>query len=91
MQFALPIVQAIVVHLVHWYLPDVTLTGSVDNSLTAASSNYNELGLSWFAALCEDAAMLTLPATVTGGLSAGQRHRQLGTFEMLHWIEPLAI
>ena len=91
LQHALPIVQAIVVHLVHWYVPDVSLKGTVEKSLAAAASNYNKLGLSWFAALCEDALTLSSSSTVAGGPSAGQRHQQLGTFEMLQWIEPPAI
>ncbi len=91
LQNALPIVQAIVVHLAHWVMPDVALKSTVDKSLVAAASNYNKIGLSWFAALCEDAATLISSSTVTNELSAGQRHQQLGTFEMLRWIEPPAI
>lgn len=87
LHYALPIVQAILVHLMHWYLPDAPIEGSAEKSLLSAANTYQTLGLSWFAALCEDAAALT-KATADNELAAGQRHKQLGTFPMLDWVEP---
>ena len=90
-QYSLPFVQAIVVHLVHWNMPEVSLKVNTGKELLATSISYNKLGLGWFAALCEDAALLTASSDVGKELLAGQRHQQLGTFEMLRWIEPQAI
>jgi superfamily II DNA or RNA helicase len=87
---ALPIVQAIVVHLMHWYLPDEPIKESAGKSLLSAVNTYQSLGLNWFAALCEDAAVLS-KETVNNELVAGQRHKQLATFPMLDWVEPLAL
>jgi len=80
---AVPLVQAVAAHLQAWFYPAAKLNW--ETTLNEGAAAYAELGLSWLAALCEDAALAC--ASGAGLSEPGQCHRALGTYPMLAWID----
>ncbi|MEJ7593222.1 MAG: DEAD/DEAH box helicase [Planctomycetaceae bacterium] len=84
---SVPLVQAIAVHLIQWFLPQEPLKNP--DMLIKATTAYEALGFGWLVALCEDAQAAILPDG--SGALGGQRHAQLGTFPMLTWIQQTSL
>lgn len=84
---AVPLAKALVVHLQKWLRFEATTAWQ--GTLCEGSAAYAELGMSWLAALCEDAALECANDAAQRSIQ-GQCHQQLGTYPMLLWIEPPA-
>ena len=87
-QRALPLVKAVAVHVAKWCLPEESVKWG--DTLTESATAYEELGLAWLAALCEDAAVVCTKRSESETVQ-GQRHAQLGTHPMLSWIQPTSL
>lgn len=85
---AIPFVRAIAVHVAKWFLPEESFSWS--NQLTAAAAAYEQLGLGWLAAWCEDAAAVC-EQEEPNEKTPGQRHAQQGTSPMLSWIRTTSL
>lgn len=88
LEYEVPLVQVIARHLNQWFMPSEQ--SAFPRSLKATGSHFDQLGMNWLAALCEDGATL-----VGSGSEAkaqqGTRHAKLGTFPMLTWIEQTSL
>ncbi|MBL8818797.1 MAG: DEAD/DEAH box helicase [Planctomyces sp.] len=81
-----PIVQLIARYLNHWFMPSEISRASRD--LSQRVNFYDQIGMHWLAALCEDGASLVARGSEKKNTPPDQRHSKLGTFPMLTWIEP---
>ncbi len=83
LEYRVPLVRLIASHLSQWFMPSEQSPKM--RTLSADAAHFDQLGMNWLAALCEDGA-----AVVTGGdakKALGTRHTKLGTFPMLTWIQ----
>ncbi len=88
LEYRVPLVQMIARHLNQWFMPSEQ--SAFPRSLKATAIHFDQLGMNWHAALCEDGA-----SVIDGGAEAktqqGKRHAKLGTFPMLTWIEQTSL
>ena len=83
LKYHVPIVQVIAAHLNQWFLPSERT--NISTSLSAAATGFDQLGMNWLAALCEDGVAVSSSSDAKKTL--GTRHAKLGTFPMLTWIQ----
>ena len=81
---AVPLVRAVAAHVGQWYLPEESFTWG--DLLDADAALYEELGLVWLAALCEDGAEASSNVKQVDA-PTGHLHDQMGTHPMLSWIQ----
>ncbi len=86
-----PLPRLVSAYVARWYLPEESFEWI--SSLVDVAAEYDESGLKWLAALCEDVAADSAPGpdSVRTDAVRGLRHQEFGTSSLLSWIQPTSL